>query len=110
MISASLWILCSIGLDILANWAIKRSLGFTIKRWGFFSLLMVIGAFLSLKPALAYYHLSVAYALWGVGGILGTFIIDRIVFHVHLSSKIVPPILLMIIGIAIVNFTTPPAH
>ena len=110
MISASLWIICSIALDIIANWAIKRSRGFTVKRWGIFSLCMVAGAFLALKPALAYYHLSVAYALWGVGGILGTFIVDRIIFHVHLTPKIIPPIILMIIGIAIVNLTTPPAH
>lgn len=110
MINALLWILGSVGLDIAANWAIKKSRGFKLKRWGFTSIILVIGAFLMLKPALAHLHLAVAYALWGVGGIAGSFIVDRVVFHVHLSPKIIPPILLMIAGIIIVNITTPAIH
>ncbi|MEZ0576580.1 SMR family transporter [Halodesulfovibrio aestuarii] len=108
MTNALLWILSSIVLDIAANWAIKRSRGFSLKRWGILSIVLVICAFLMLKPALSYFHLSVAYALWGVGGIVGSFIVDRIFFHVHLSPRIIPPILLMVIGIILINVTTPP--
>lgn len=110
MINALLWILGSVGLDIAANWAIKRSRGFSLKRWGMLSIFLVICAFLMLKPALAYFHLSVAYALWGVGGIAGSFIVDRVAFHVHLSPRIIPPILLMILGIVLINVSTPPVH
>lgn len=107
MTSALLWLLSSISLDIAANWAIKKSRGFSVKKWGFLSIFLVICAFLALKPALSYFHLSVAYALWGVGGIIGSFIVDRVLFHVHLSPRIIPPITLMIIGIILINLTTP---
>ena len=110
MINAFLWILGSVGLDIAANWAIKKSQGFRLKHWGFTSILLVICAFLMLKPALSHFHLAVAYAIWGVGGIAGSFIVDRGVFHVHLSPKIIPPIILMVVGIVIINITTPAVH
>ena len=61
-------------LDIGANMAINRSLGFRHKGWGLLGILLVLCAFTLLSEAVSTgrIDLAVAYATWGAIGILGT--------------------------------------
>ena len=61
-------------LDVGANMAINRSLGFRHKGWGFLGILLVLCAFTMLSEAVSTgrIDLAVAYATWGAIGILGT--------------------------------------
>ena len=61
-------------LDVGANMAINRSLGFRHKGWGLLGILLVLCAFTLLSEAVSTgrIDLAVAYATWGAIGILGT--------------------------------------
>jgi spermidine export protein MdtI len=61
-------------LDIGANMAINRSVGFRDKGWGVLGILLVLCAFTLLSEAVSTgkIDLAVAYATWGAIGILGT--------------------------------------
>lgn len=67
-----LLVLCSACLDIIANILLAKSEGFTKKKIGFLALGLVGIAFWVLSIAVKEIDLSVAYALWGCFGILGT--------------------------------------
>ena len=59
-------------LDVVANMAINRSLGFRHKGWGLLGILLVLCAFTLLSEAVSTgrIDLAVAYATWGAIGIL----------------------------------------
>lgn len=59
-------------LDIAANVLVARSEGFSVKRYGFGALGLVFLAFTCLAFAVRGLDLSVAYAMWGALGVLGT--------------------------------------
>ncbi len=65
-------VLSSALLDIVANVLLAKSEGFTKKILGSVALLLVGIAFWLLSIAVKELDLSVAYALWGCFGILGT--------------------------------------
>ncbi len=67
-----LLVLCSAILDIIANILLAKSEGFKKKKIGFIALLLVGIAFWLLSIAVKDLDLSIAYALWGCFGILGT--------------------------------------
>ncbi|MFM5800475.1 SMR family transporter [Aeromonas caviae] len=69
-------------LDIGANMAINRSVGFRDKGWGVLGILLVICAFTLLSEAVSTgkIDLAVAYATWGAIGILGTAIGGLLLF------------------------------
>ncbi len=59
-------------LDIAANLLLADSHGFHDRKKGFAALALVAGAFTCLSYAVRGLDLSVAYAMWGGFGILGT--------------------------------------
>lgn len=59
-------------LDIMANLLLARSDGFKRKTYGFGALFLVLLAFSALAFATRGMDLTVAYALWGGFGIIGT--------------------------------------
>ncbi len=67
-----LLVLCSAILDIVANVLLAKSEGFKKRKIGITALLLVAIAFWLLSLAVRYMELSIAYALWGCFGILGT--------------------------------------
>ena len=71
-------------LDIGANMAINRSLGFRHKGWGLLGILLVLCAFTLLSEAVSTgrIDLAVAYATWGAIGILGTALGGLLLFGV----------------------------
>lgn len=67
-----LLVLCAAVLDVLANLLLARSDGFRKRLPGLLALLGVGLAFYCLSLAVRTLDLSVAYAMWGGFGILGT--------------------------------------
>ncbi len=67
-----LLVLLAATLDIIANILLAKSSGFAKKKMGIVALLLVGLAFWLLSVAVRQLDLSVAYALWGCFGILGT--------------------------------------
>ncbi len=65
-------VLCAAVLDIIANILLAKSEGFKKKGLGTLALLLVALAFWLLSLAVKELDLSIAYALWGCFGILGT--------------------------------------
>ena len=71
---ALLLVACAAALDVLANLLLARSDGFRRRLTGCAALVCIGAAFYCLSLALHHMDLSVAYALWGSFGILGTVI------------------------------------
>ena len=69
---ALLLIVCAATLDVLANLLLAHSDGFRRRLSGISALLCVGLAFYCLSVAVLWMDLSVAYAMWGSFGILGT--------------------------------------
>lgn len=65
-------LLGSAGLDIAANMCLALSKGFTRPVFGVGALVLISLAFALLGVAIRGIDLSVAYALWGAFGVLGT--------------------------------------
>ncbi len=64
-------------LDVASNVLLKRSEGFRRPLPGVLALLLILSAFGLLSLAIRAVPLSVAYAVWGGLGILGTALISR---------------------------------
>ena len=93
-------------LDIGANMAINRSVGFRYKRWGFLGILLVLMAFTLLSEAVSggKIDLAVAYATWGAIGILGTALGGLLIFHERL--KPIGWAGMMVMALAVAMLTT----
>lgn len=72
MNSYILAIVCAAGLDVAANLLLADSEGFARRKQGIGALVLVGLAFLCLTWAVRGLDLSVAYAMWGGFGVLGT--------------------------------------
>jgi len=77
----------SAALDIYANYCVKRSAGFSRWGWGALSLTSIVLAFVVLSFAVRYLPLGVAYAVWGSLGMVGTALLDILVFRSPLGKK-----------------------
>ena len=93
-------------IDIGANMAINRSVGFRYKRWGFLGILLVLMAFTLLSEAVSggKIDLAVAYATWGAIGILGTALGGLLIFRERL--KPIGWAGMMVMALAVVMLTT----
>ena len=89
-------------LDIGANMAINRSLGFRHKGWGLLGILLVLCAFTLLSEAVSTgrIDLAVAYATWGAIGILGTALGGLLLFGERLKPVGWVGILVMAVAVA----------
>jgi spermidine export protein MdtI len=74
---AMLLLVLAAALDIASNVLLKRSNGFQHRLPGVLALLLVLSAFGLLGLAIRAVPLSIAYAIWGGLGILGTALISR---------------------------------
>lgn len=79
------FVLAAALLDVAANMALNKSKGFKRKRWGMFSILLVVSAFTLLTEAVRGMDLAVAYASWGAIGIVGTALGSWIIFKEKLK-------------------------
>ncbi|ASI22284.1 TPA: ligand-binding protein SH3 [Aeromonas salmonicida] len=92
-------------LDIGANMAINRSVGFRHKDWGFFGILLVLCAFTLLSKAVGTgkIDLAVAYATWGAIGILGTALGGLLLFGERLKPIGWVGIVVMAVAVALLT-------
>ncbi|MGY3895692.1 SMR family transporter [Aeromonas enterica] len=93
-------------LDISANMAINRSVGFRYKGWGFLGILLVLCAFTLLSEAVSTgeIDLAVAYATWGAIGILGTALGGLLLFGERL--KPIGWVGMVVMAVAVTLLTT----
>ncbi|MGE6123953.1 SMR family transporter [Aeromonas rivipollensis] len=92
-------------LDVGANMAINRSLGFRHKGWGLLGILLVLCAFTLLSEAVSTgrIDLAVAYATWGAIGILGTALGGLLLFGERLKPIGWVGILIMAVAVALLT-------
>lgn len=96
-------VLLAAGLDIIANLMLARSKGFKNIFYGVLALICVGLAFLALAYSTQKIDLSVAYAMWGGFGILGTSLGGWILFGQKLKLSAWIGIILLISGIISLN-------
>lgn len=77
----------SVSLDLVACYCVKRSKGFKKAIWGVAGLLSIIAAFVLLSFVVRYIPLGVAYSVWGGLGVLGTVMLDRLLFNSRLGKQ-----------------------
>lgn len=91
-------------LDLIANTCLVLSQGFTRLFYGGVALVCVGLAFWLLSFAIRVIDLSVAYALWGAFGILGTSLIGWFKFGQKVNGQGWIGIGLILVGVGILNF------
>lgn len=80
MVLPFIFIVTSALIDIVANMFLVRSQNFRIISWGLASIGLIWVAFILLAQAVVTIDISVAYAMWGAIGIVGTAICGRLFF------------------------------
>lgn len=100
-----LFLCFSIVLDVAANYFLKLSDGFKNKLPGVIAILLVATAFISLGQAVQSIQLSIAYATWGAGGIIGTLLIDKYMFGATIGRRSQIGVPLLISGIVVLQFS-----
>lgn len=110
MFSDSAWyaicmgfIILAAGLDLVANTFLMLSQGFTRLIYGVGALVCISLALWCLSYAITAIDLSVAYALWGAFGILGTSIIGWLCFGQRVNARGWFGIVCLLAGVAILN-------
>lgn len=107
---AWLAIVFAAALDIVANLLVAKSDGFRRPLLGVASLALVGLAFLALSVAVRTMDLSVAYALWGAFGILGTSLGGWLLFGQKVRPVAWLGMLLLIGGIVALNLSGGDLH
>lgn len=90
-------------IDVLANIFLKKSAGFTNKKYGSLAILSVVIAFIALAEAIKIMDLSIAYALFGAFGILLTTIVDKAFFGLKIKFLGIAGIITIITGIVLIK-------
>lgn len=98
-----LLVLTSAILDIIANIFLAKSKGFSKKKLGFIALVLVGVAFWILSIAVRDLDLSIAYALWGCFGILGTSLSGWILLGQRMRPTAFLGIVLLICGVVLLK-------
>ena len=98
-----LLVLAAAVLDVLANLLLARSEGFRRRLTGVLALLGVGLAFYCLSLAVRTLDLSVAYAMWGSFGILGTSLGGWLFFKQRLRPCAFTGIALLIAGMVLLH-------
>ncbi len=96
-------VLLAVVSDLLCNICIKKSDGFTVRRWG----LLAVGWLIITNTAITFSYtamdLSIAYALFGVLSLLCTTAIDKLLFGLKINGAGVLGLLLLISGIVMLR-------
>lgn len=92
-------------LDVVANLCVAKSNGFSRRAWGAASILLIWSAFFVLGFAVKEIDVSIAYAIWGAIGVLGTALVGRIVFKHKISPRSMVGIVMVIIAVGLLGFS-----
>lgn len=90
-------------VDIAANLFLTKSNGFRRKRYGFIAILLVCIAFSFFYYAIKGIDLTVAYAMWGSFGILGTSLGGWIFFKQKMRGVAWIGVVMLIIGVLLMH-------
>lgn len=101
--TALMWLATAVSFDVVANIALKYSIGFRYKKWGGLALLCIMAAFACLAQAVQTVELSIAYALWGALGLCVTAGVDYFLFGQRLNKTGWLGILLIVVGIVMLH-------
>lgn len=91
--------------DLGANICLKKSNGFAKKSYGLSALCLVTLSFLCLAHLIRIMDLSIAYALFGVLGLLLMTTIDARFFHLRISPLGICGLATMIAGVVLIKLT-----
>ncbi len=100
---AVLLVMAAALLDVLANLLLAKSAGFRHAGLGVLALLLVGMAFGALSLAVRDMDLSVAYAMWGAFGILGTSLGGWLFFGQKMRPMAFAGVLLLICGMVLLR-------
>lgn len=89
----------SVSLDLVACYCVKRSKGFKKAVWGLAGLAAIISAFVLLSFVVRYIPLGIAYSVWGGLGVLGTVLLDRLLFNSRLGTQGLIGVACIVVGI-----------
>lgn len=98
-----IYIILAVISDVIANIYLKKSNGFSNKKYGIASLALISVAFMFMAQALITLDLSIAYAILGALGILLTTFIDKKFFGLKITPLGFLGIATMISGIVILK-------
>lgn len=101
--SGTLFVVLAALLDIFANLCVAASRGFRPIWYAIAAYLLVGGAFYSLSIAVRTLDLAVAYAMWGVFGIIGTALGGWIMFRQIPGGLAWAGMGIMVIGIILLH-------
>lgn len=93
------WLGLAIGLELAGTCLLKISDGLKRRLPGLAGILLVCGAFAALAQAIRGMDLSVAYAVWGGGGLVLTAIIGALLFKQRIHPKGWAGIALVLVGV-----------
>ncbi len=88
--------------DIAANFFLKKSNGFKLKKWGICGIIIMFVAYAFLAVALTKLTLAVVYTLWMAFGMLGTALLGWQIFQqkLHISAWI--GMMMLVVGIILI--------
>ncbi len=101
-----IFLLGAIACELAATTCLKLSQGFTVWWASAVTVVLYSISFYMLSQVMLFIPLSVAYALWSGLGILATVLISVYFFHEPLQLITVVGILLILVGVVIVTWTT----
>lgn len=99
MILPASLLVASVGLDLVACYCIKRSKGFKKAMWGTAGLISIVSAFVLLSFVVKHIPLGIAYSVWGGLGVLGTVILDRLLFGSRIGRQGMAGVACIVVGI-----------
>lgn len=98
-----LLIIGAVVADVAANVFLKKSAGFTYKKYSITAILFIGVAFLCLANAIQVMELSIAYAMFGAFSLLLTTTIDRLFFGLRIKLLGMCGVMTMIMGIVLIK-------
>ncbi len=98
-----LLVVLAAALDVVANLLLAKSEGFRIRCYGVAALIAVGLAFITLSFAVRSMDLTVAYAMWGGFGILGTSLGGWLLFGQKIRASAWAGIALLVCGLAVLQ-------
>ncbi len=98
------YLVIAIAFEMVANYLLKLSHGFTRKAPAIAAIFFVLAAFTALSLAIKGIQLSIAYSIWGGVGVIATAMIGIIRFGEHLRLSAWIGMVLVIIGMVLIQF------
>ena len=98
-----LLLISAVGLDLGANICLKKSNGFTQKRYGIAALSFVVLSFFCLAHLIRIMDLSIAYAMFGALGLILTTTVDARFFGLRIRPLGICGVATMIAGVVLIK-------